>query len=414
MAAGKDRIGGGDSAFFKRKSETAAGDTAAICYTSGTTGQPKGTVLLHSNLMSDLESIHSRLFVSPEEVFLSVLPLHHTFASMTNFLVPLFRGSTVVFARSIKPRIILEDIQREAVTLLVGVPLLFEHMAQLFAGAAGARAEGRGFFARIKSWFGNLLRRKKAAGKPAGPAAALSQIRFCISGAAGLRPDVERALTAAGLKVLQGYGLTEASPVVSVNPLENPKPGTVGPALPGLEVLIDSPDPEGVGEIVVRGGNVMKEYFKNPEATSSVLRDGALYTGDLGRLDGDGYLTIVGRKKSVIVTAGGKNIYPDEIESILGSSSLILECVVLPVEDRRGNTRPGAIVVPDYDALSTAHGGGPVSEDAIRELISSEIKSICAELPDYKHIHEFRIRDSELPKTPTRKLKRHLIRWTEE
>ena len=153
----------------------------------------------------------------------------------------------------------------------------------------------------------------------------------------------------------------------------------------------------------------------NPEATADILRDGSLYTGDLGHLDKDGYLTIVGRKKSIIVTAGGKNVYPDEIESLLGSSRMILECIVMPVDDRKGNSRPGAVVIPDYDAIVSAYGGeGPVTEETIREVISGEIKQICADLPDYKHIHEFQVRATELPKTPTRKLKRHLVKWTEE
>ncbi|MCK4550000.1 MAG: AMP-binding protein, partial [Candidatus Krumholzibacteria bacterium] len=415
MATGKDKISSGDASFFKSKSEIRADDIAAICYTSGTTGTPKGTVLLQSNLMSDLESLHSGVFIAQDDVFLSILPLYHTFASMVNILIPVFRGSTVVFARSIKPRTILEDIQRESVTLIAGVPLLFEHIAQLFAGAASASGSRKGFVAKIKGWFGKLFGGGKSASAPSGAAAGLKNIRFCISGAAGLRGDVEAALTGAGLKVLQGYGLTEASPVVSVNLFDDPRPGTVGPPLPNIIVNIDRPDAEGVGEIVVRGGNVMKGYFKNPEATSEVLRDGALYTGDLGRLDKDGYLTIVGRKKSVIVTAGGKNVYPDEIESLLGSSRMILECIVMPVDDRKGNARPGAVIVPDYDAIVSAQGGtGKVSEETIRELIADEIKRISEDLADYKHIHEFRIRDSELPKTPTRKLKRHLVKWTEE
>ncbi len=415
MATGKDKITNGDASFFKRKSETRPEDTAAICYTSGTTGQPKGAVLLQCNLMSDLESLHSGVFIAQDDVFLSILPLHHTFASMVNFLVPVFRGSTIAFARSIKPRIILEDIQREGVTLVVGVPLLFEHIALLFAGAAGAAGAKKGLAARVKGWFGKLFGGGKGAPAAAGAAAGLKSIRFCISGAAGLRADVEGMLTGAGVKVLQGYGLTEASPVVSVNPFEAPRPGTVGPTLPGISVEIDSPNDEGVGEIVVRGGNVMKEYFKNPEATADVLRAGSLYTGDLGRLDKDGYLTIVGRKKSIIVTASGKNVYPDEIESLLGSSRMILECIVMPVDDRKGNSRPGAVIVPDYDAIVSAYGGeGPVSEETIREVISGEIKQICADLPDYKHIHEFQVRATELPKTPTRKLKRHLVKWTEE
>lgn len=414
MATGKDKIGSGDATFFKAKSEIRADDIAAICYTSGTTGTPKGTVLLQHNLMSDLESLHSGVFIAKDDVFLSILPLYHTFASMVNFLVPVFRGATVAFARSIKPRIILEDIQREAVTLVVGVPLLFEHIALLFAGAAKAPGSGKGIVGKIKGWFGKLFGGKSSSA-PSGAAAGLANIRFCISGAAGLRGDVEAALTGAGLKVLQGYGLTEASPVVSVNPFDDPRPGTVGPALPNVMIDIDQPDDEGVGEIIVRGGNVMKEYYKNPEATSEVLRDGALYTGDLGRIDGDGYLTIVGRKKSVIVTAGGKNVYPDELESLLAASRMILECIVMPVDDRKGNSRPGAVIVPDYDAIVSMRGDtAQVSEETIRELVADEIRQINTDLADYKHIHEFRIRDSELPKTPTRKLKRHLVKWTEE
>lgn len=415
MATGKDKISSGDASFFKVKSEIRPDDIAAICYTSGTTGTPKGTVLLQRNLMSDLESLHSGVFIAQNDVFLSVLPLYHTFASMVNFLVPVFRGATVAFARSIKPRIIIEDIERESVTLVVGVPLLFEHLALLFAGAATtAASKKKGLVSKIKGWFGKLFGGKSAPA-PTGAAAGLKNIRFCISGAAGLRNDVEATLTGAGLKVLQGYGLTEASPVVSVNPYDNPRPGTVGPALPNVIIDIDDPDAEGIGEIVVRGGNVMQGYFKNPEATAEVLRNGALYTGDLGRLDKDGYLTIVGRKKSVIVTAGGKNVYPDELESLLGASRMVLECIVMPVDDRKGNSRPGAVIVPDYDAIVSMQGGtGKVSEETIHEMIAGEIRRINEELADYKHIHEFRIRDSELPKTQTRKLKRHLIKWAEE
>ena len=415
MAAGKEKITGGDTAFFNARSRTAPEDIAAISYTSGTTGQPKGAVLLHRNILADLEGVHGRITVRSSDVFLSVLPLHHTFASMTDMLVPLFRGATLAFARSLKPRIMLEDIRREKVTVFVGVPLIFEHLARAIPAPAAGRTGG--FFGKIAAALRRVLRfgRRGPRAPEGSPAAALGQIRFCISGAASLRPDIEKALTGAGLKVLQGYGLTEASPVVSVNPLDRPKRGTVGPALPGIEVTIEAPDADGVGEIVVRGPNVMKEYFKNPSATAAVLRGGALYTGDLGRIDRDGFLALVGRRKSVIVTAGGKNIYPDEIEALLNRSPMILECAVLSIKDRKGNARPGAVIVPDYEALAAAPGvQGPGSEDRIREIIAGEIREACAELPEYKHIADFQIRDSELPRTPTRKLKRHLVQWIEE
>lgn len=417
MAAGKEKITAGDTAFFTARSRTEPDGIAAISYTSGTTGRPKGAVLLHRNLLADLEAVNGRLLVRSDDVFLSLLPLHHTFASMTDILVPLFRGAALAFSRSLKPRILLEDIVREKATVFVAVPLLFEHLARALPAPSPGGA-GKGLLKRMAAAVRRVLRfgRKKGP-RPAadGPAAAISGIRFCVSGAAALRPDVERILAAAGLKVLQGYGLTEASPVVSVNPIDRPKRGTVGPPLPGIDVTIDGPDAEGIGEIVVRGANVMKEYFKNPDATKEVLRGGSLFTGDLGRLDRDGHLTIVGRRKAVIVTAGGKNVHPDELEALLNTSPMILECAVLAVKDRKGNARPGAVIVPDYESLAAAPGvQGPGSEERIREIIAGEIKKICAELPEYKHIIDFQIRDTELPRTPTRKLKRHLVQWIEE
>jgi long-chain acyl-CoA synthetase len=416
MAAGRERIAAGDTAFADARSRTSPDDIAAISYTSGTTGQPKGAVLLHRNLLADLEGLHGRLVVRSSDVFLSLLPLHHTFASMTDMLVPLFRGAALAFARSLKPRIMLEDIRSEKVTVFVGVPLLYEHLARSLP-APGPERAGQGLLVRIASILRRMLRlaRRRPRSPEGDAAAALAQIRFCISGAAALRPDVERILAGGGLRVLQGYGLTEASPVVSVNPLEHPRRGTVGPPLPGIGLSIDAPDAEGVGEIVVRGGNVMKEYFKNPAATSSALRGGALFTGDLGRIDRDGYLTIVGRRKSMIVTAGGKKVYPDELEALLCASPMILECAVLPVKDRKGNPRPGAVIVPDYEALGALPGvQGPGSEERIREIIAAQIREACASLPEYKRVTEFQIRDSGLPRTPTRKLKRHLVQWIEE
>ncbi|MBD3179700.1 MAG: AMP-binding protein [Candidatus Latescibacteria bacterium] len=417
MAEGKESINDGESAYFKRRTAVSGDDEAAICYTSGATGSPKGVVLLHRNIISNIESIRNTIPIIDNDNFLCMLPLYHTFSTTCAFLTPLACGASVVFCRSLKPNSIIEDILNEEISVLIAVPLIFEHMLEKI-GKKGKKESDQDkgtlsrLFIKIRSTFNRLLGRKKA-GQSAGKV--FSSIRVCISGAAPLRPDIENALLASGLSLLQGYGLTEASPVVSVNPPDRVKPGTVGPPLSGVEVTIDSPDENGIGEVVVEGPNVMKGYFNNPEETSRVLKNGRLYTGDLGKLDNDGYLTIKGRKKSVIVTAGGKNIYPAELESRLEKSEYVLECAVIPAQDRRGNSRPAAIIVPDYDALDySVDIEKPLTDGKVRDIIAEQVGKVNAQLPDYKRISEFQITDGQLPRTTTNKLKRHMISWIRE
>lgn len=421
MAEGKERINSGSGTFFNRKAGIAPEDTAAICYTSGTTGQPKGVVLLHRNLISNTKALLDRFSITEDDVFLCLLPLYHTFATTTNFLVTSASGCSVAFARSLKSRDILEDIEREGITVLIGVPLLFEHFAvSIRKGIEQASAGKRVLFKALKgvaAGIGKLFGRnvgKIFFGKQRAKGG-LGSLRFCVSGAAALRRDVEDAISSIGLPILQGYGLTEASPVVTVNPPGKPKKGTVGPALGGVELKLSNPNEEGIGEVTVRGDNVMKEYWRNPEATRETLRDGLLYTGDLGTLDRDGYLTIVGRHKDIIVTSGGKNVMPQEIEQLLYNSPFILESIVLGAKDKRGNDRVAAIIVPDYDTLGSEPSlKDNLTEEDIKSVISEEIKKVCGDLPDYKKIFDFQIRDEELPKTPTRKVKRHLVTWIKE
>lgn len=418
MAAGKERINSGDAAFFQSRVEVRPEDTAAIYYTSGTTGQPKGVVLLHSNLVANVESLSCVIRFSDDDIFLCLLPLHHTFPVMSVFLTPVYNGSVIVFARSIKPKSVLEDIIREKITVLVAVPLFFEHLAPLLIPSRDGkkrRTSGiKRFFLRLTMGLGKLLGRKAASPAMARKiaTAGMEGIRLCVSGAASLRRDVEEAFFDTGIPLIQAYGLTETSPAVTMNHPDRPKMGSVGPAIPGVEIVIASPDADGIGEILVKGPNVMKEYYKNPDATAEVLKEGYFHTGDLGKMDEEGYLTISGRTKSLIVTAGGKNIYPFELEALLNKNLYILESVVLPVEDRRGNTRPGAVVVPDYDMLGTVDElKNNITEENVRSFIGAEIKAIFENLPDYKHLLDFQVRDRELPKTTTRKVKRHLVTW---
>ncbi len=418
MARGKEAINNGESDFFQRKAEVKGGDTAAICYTSGVTGTPKGSVLLHRNIIANLESIRLRIPITFKDNFLCILPMYHTFATTCTMLTPFANGSTVVFGRSLKPNLILEDIKKEQISILVGVPLLFEHLMEFIKVRAGGRKEAKGIFARfigqVKSAFSRVIGGGGEKSRPS-PLKGLETLKFCISGAAALRPDVEKTLVEAGVPLLQGYGLTECSPVVSVNPPGKSKFGTVGTALTNVEVMTEDSNEEGVGEIVVAGPNVMKEYFRNPEATGRILRNEKLYTGDLGKIDEEGYITVLGRVKSVIVTAGGKNVYPEEIELIIDRSPYVLESAVVEVKDRRGNIRPGAIIVPDYDEFDLAANiEKPLTEEKIKEVLSARIEEICSELPEYKKIYDFQLRGEELPRTATNKLKRHMITWIEE
>lgn len=420
LEEGRDLVGRGDESLAARRAAVEPGDFAAICYTSGTTGQPKGVVLLQRNLVANAEACRARVRFIETDVFLSLLPLFHTYATTCNFLAPVASGAAIFFGTSLKSRDIRENIETEGVTVICAVPLLFERMAQTLRKKMSERAARERLLFRaaapVFAVLGRALRanvaravyRKKLA------ADGLGSVRFCVSGAAALRPDVERTLSSVGIPVLQGYGMTEASPVISVNPLERAREGTIGPPLPGVEARIERPNEEGIGEIVVRGPNVMWGYYKNPEATAETLRDGWLHTGDLGRLDRHGYLIFVGREKSVIVTAGGKNVYPDELEAMLAASPYILDSVVLPARDRKGNEQVAAIVVPDYEAIAAS---GALSESAtdegVRSLVASEIRRVCAGLPEYKRIRDFRIRAEELPVTSTRKVKRHLVPWLE-
>ncbi|HEY5133857.1 MAG TPA: AMP-binding protein, partial [Candidatus Krumholzibacteriaceae bacterium] len=418
VAEGATFAAGAPGVVEERASGVKPDDVAAICYTSGTTGEPKGVVLSNRNLVSNVESCRRRVPFLETDTFLSILHLYHTYATTCNLLAPLSTGAAIFFGRSLKSRDIREDIERERITIICGVPLLFESMAKTIEKRIAERPIYERFLLRATApaiaalgrlTRGNvaraLFRRKLAAG-------GLASLRFCISGAAALKGDVDRSLSTIGIPVLQGYGMTEASPVISVNPLGRARRGTIGPPLPGVEVRIAEPDDEGAGEILVKGPNVMAGYLDNPRATAEVLRDGWLHTGDIGKLRRDGYLTFIGRRKSVIVTAGGKNVYADEIEIALNGCWCILESIVLPTKDRKGNEQVGAIVVPDHEAISALReSAGNLTDEGVESLVTTEIKKICAELPEYKRIREVRIRNEELPKTSTRKVKRHLVTW---
>jgi len=399
-------------------------EVATLIYTSGTTGQSKGVMLTHKNIMSDIAALQQAIEFQPTDNFLSVLPLHHTFECTCGFLTPLSGGAMITYARILKSRELLEDIKRNNVTILLGVPLLFEKMLTgLLKAVEKKPASARALF---KTGLVGVRMVKKLTGYDAGAQvfkglrekAGLSSLRFLISGGAPLPPEVAEGFTTLGVGFLQGYGLTETSPVLTLNPEAKPKAASIGKALPGVEIKILNPDENGVGELVVRGAMVMKGYYNNPEATAEVLRDGYFHTGDSGWVDEEGYYYVAGRIKDVIVTAAGKNVYPEEVEFALAKSPYILEALVLgkaaeeatPKRVRREEV--WAIVVPDYEYFDQVaqERGIAFDEAKIEATIKEEVSRRCAEIADYKRVKYFTIREEEFEKTSTRKIKRYLFR----
>ncbi len=390
---------------------------ASLIYTSGTTGDPKGVILTHGNIMADIEGMVDAIDIYSDDVFLSVLPLHHTLEATCGFLLPLCLGLTVVYSRSLKSRDILEDIRNNRVTFLVAVPLLYEKIflaiTKKIQELPAIRRHLFNFTFKISRllWLlgirvGNFLfvnLRKKSG---------LETIRLFVSGGAPLPAEISEWFNLVGFEFLEGYGMTECSPVVTLSRPGGIKFGSVGPPLPGVEISIDGPGPDGVGEIKVKGKILTTGYINNPSATAALLRDGWLYTGDMGKIDNQ-HLYITGRKKNLIVSGAGKNIYPEEIEAALQLSPFILESIVL---GRKKENKVGeeifAVIVPNLENIKQALSDiePPLKEDRLREIIGTEIETVNNRLADYKRLNRFEIRLDEFEKTSTRKVKRSLYK----
>ena len=393
-------------------------DMAVILYTSGTTGISKGVVLTHGNLLANLEQVLTVLEINEKDRFLSVLPIHHSFEATCGFLLPLMEGAMITFTSSLKSKELLEDLKDTRPTVFLVVPLLLEKLHQgLLKHLRRASPVRKGVFYGLKTLARacdpllnggaskRLLRRVRAA-------MGLDELRYLVSGGAALPRKLSKEYEMLGFPILQGYGLTETAPVLSVNLPKKCRNESTGPPLLGIEVKIVDANPEGIGEIAVKGPNVMKGYYKNDEATKEVLQEGWLHTGDLGKIDQAGFLYVTGRKKSLIVTRGGKNISPEEIEEELLKSPFVKETLVLArIHPRTKNEEIHAIIYPDFDQLDgyAFEKGMTMDEKGIRELIEPHIEKVNAVLAEYKRIRNFSIREEEFPKTTTQKIKRYLF-----
>lgn len=397
-------------------------DVASLIYTSGTTGKPKGVMLMHSNFAAQINALSKAVPLMDTDVLLSVLPLHHTYEFSVELTI-LYKGASITYAESLKPNKMFDNIRETGVTVMIGVPLLFEKiydgiMRQVRNLPFGVKHVLIGLYHFTAGL--NALTRKKA-GKVIfsflRKKAHLDGIRFAISGAAPLNHKVAKGFEVLGITLLNGYGLTETSPVVSVNRVDRINNLSVGELIEGIEVKIDNPDSEGNGEICVRGPIVMKGYYKNPKATKEVIdKDAWLHTGDIGKLE-NGYLFVTGRIKNIIVTPGGKNVYPEEIEELINESDFVLESLVIGIPESQHSKGENiyAYVVPNYEFFDTYCNLNnlELTDELVEECIGKHMREVNAKLPDYKKIRDFRIRREEFAKTSTKKIKRFLYSGTD-
>jgi long-chain acyl-CoA synthetase len=378
-----------------------ADDIMEILFTSGTTSDPKGVVLTHRNIMSNVDDVYRIIEFTEDDRAFSILPIHHCYECTMGLLTPLYNGMSIFYARSLKPNEMIEDLKAACPTIWLNTPLILE---KLFIRINRELSDQRG----IKRLATKFLS-KTSIGNRVKQNLGLGRIRLIVSGGAALPVWVSRGLEELGFPILQGYGLSEASPLISVNPPSKPSNESIGMIIPSDEVEIRDTDAEGNGEIVARGPNITKGYYKNEYATREVLTpDKWLMTGDVGYFDEEGYLYITGRKKFVIVTKGGKSVFPEEIEEKLTKSTYIEETIVFSPDDKTIQ----AVIYPNLDEIRGALGrlSKDLSDENIWELVRLDVKKVNENLEPYKRISHFAIRFEEFPKTTTRKIKRHMFK----
>jgi long-chain acyl-CoA synthetase len=385
---------------------------AVLIFTSGTTGTSKAVMLSHRNIISNIESIEPVIVLGENDAMVSIIPMHHTFEGTCGFLYPLYCGAAVYYPPSLKPNDLQATLKSARVSCVIAVPLLFEKLLRgVHRKVARSAVPTRILFNAISGIASLSKFARKRLFAAVRREMGLETLKYAVSGGAALPAKVAKGLELLGIPILQGYGLTESSPVISVNPLGSAKNDSAGPPLPGVEIRIDEPDEAGIGEIV-RGPNVMLGYYKNKVATDQVFKDGWLYTGDLGHIDKDGYLHITGRMKSIIVTQTGKNIYPEEIEEKLIKSEWINEVLVVPrIDPETKKEEICAIIHPNYELLEedSISKGITLAEQDVQSIYKDEVKRCNEGLFAYKKITRFEIREEEFPKTTTNKIKRHLF-----
>ncbi|MBN2324047.1 MAG: AMP-binding protein [Spirochaetes bacterium] len=392
-------------------------DTAALIYTSGTTGLSKGVMLSHRNIIANMNASIQSLPIDKNDVFVTVLPLHHTYPTTCSFLSPFVVGGSQTIAESLAGKKLIANIKETKGTVLIGVPLLYDKLMQgmqfrfkelplVKRSVLKVLIAVSGFFAKyLKLKVGGILLRSLR------NQAGLGTLRLLVAGGGPLNPDTAEFFDALGFNIVQGYGTSENSPLVSVNTVKYNNHRSVGLPVKHTKIRIDEPNAEGVGEILVQSPSVMKGYYKKDEETKRVITEnGWLRTGDLGRFDRKGFLYITGRIKNLIVTSGGKNVCPEEIEIKFGDSKIIGEILVFGKKESKKSRAEEvvAVCVPNYEMLAEMYEGQELTDDFVRPLVKKEIDTVNRTLPGYKKIRHFLVRREEFEKTSSRKIKRFL------
>ena len=397
ISEGIQLVKSGDTSFTNAKIDNEK--MSIMLFTSGTTSISKAVALSHKNICSNLMDISSILDVNSSDVFLSFLPLHHVFECTVGFLFSLYVGAETVFCDGI--RHIPENLAEYKVSVMASVPAIYERLFKIIKKHLEKQGKVEQILEDEEKYKDSSMEKKKEVFKEIHDLLG-GNIKLFISGAASLEPSIEEKFRRLGFNMVQGYGLTETSPVVAIGNKKYHKTGSIGKCVPSDEVKLLDVNKDGIGELAVKGPNVMLEYYENKEATGKVLKDGWFQTGDLARIDEDGYIFICGRKKSVIVLKNGKNIFPEEMETLINKEDGVEESFIFgkPISKDPNDIKIFVKIVYNKESFEGK------TENEINEYFNEKIKSINKTMPHYKAIRGIIISDKPLIKTTTNKIKR--------
>ena len=405
---GKELIAQGNRTFVN--AHINRDEMSIILFTSGTTGASKGVMLSHGNIVEDLMAAPTILKVYSTDVFFSVLPVHHTYECTCGFLMPIYKGASIAYCEGLK--YITKNLKEVRPTIFLGVPAIFELLYKKIW--QNVRKQGK---EKLLKRVIKINNKTKKIGIDLGKKFYKDildvfggRMRLLICGGAAIDPEVLNGLNDFGILALQGYGLTECAPLAALNPDTAPNPASIGIEFPGIKLKVGNVNEEGIGELMVKGKNVMLGYYNMPEETAKTLADGWFHTGDLGYIDENGYAFITGRKKNVIITKNGENVYPEELEYDLNLCPYILESMIYQAKaENKNDAIIGASIVLDMENVEEFIGKD-VSDEELDRIIKAEIDKINGKNPVYKQIRKYNIRKTPLLKNTSNKI----IRFAEE